>query len=508
MKYFNLSDALAYHDRTKHRPTRYAASLGYMDWATQPDPFRHYEDTQLKPLPKSQLSVPYHLLFEPQALPSAPLCRESVGHLLRYSLGLAAWKSHGSSRWALRCNASSGNLQPTECYLIAPPLEGISDQTSLSHYASKVHALEMLSTYDTSLWNTLPDESIIIVLSSLLWREAWKYGERSWRYCQLDAGHAAQAIRVSAATLGWNCTQLSIDTAEISHQLGFDDASRFIPLEEESIDMVLLISSSSQKTTEFSLPLPSSPPLNPANRISPSHHDWPILRVIDEATQGIYPSKTTPFHRSVPPPSLGSSEVILQRRSAQAMNASSISEEQFRQILNSSLDVEGSEDVHFAIFVNRVDGIESGLYFYLRKQDELPFLQKSLNPAFEWLNKNEGLYLLRRGDLSSTAKALSCNQDIARDGAFSFGMLCRFSSTLEEYGAIGYKNLYHQCGSIGQMMYLEATSLGLSATGIGCFLDDEFHHILGIKDETYQSLYHFTIGRAIVDPRLTTEPPY
>src|SRR2546423_12504520 len=36
-----------YHERTKHRPSRYAASLGYMDWATQPDPFRRYEGAAL-----------------------------------------------------------------------------------------------------------------------------------------------------------------------------------------------------------------------------------------------------------------------------------------------------------------------------------------------------------------------------------------------------------------------------------------------------------------------------
>ncbi len=36
-----------YHERTKHRPSRYAASLGYMDWATQPDPFRRYEGAEI-----------------------------------------------------------------------------------------------------------------------------------------------------------------------------------------------------------------------------------------------------------------------------------------------------------------------------------------------------------------------------------------------------------------------------------------------------------------------------
>ena len=46
---------VAYHERTKHHFHRYAASLGYMDWATQPDPFRRYAGADLVrlPLPKA-----------------------------------------------------------------------------------------------------------------------------------------------------------------------------------------------------------------------------------------------------------------------------------------------------------------------------------------------------------------------------------------------------------------------------------------------------------------------
>ena len=39
---------VAYHERTKHHFHRYAAALGYMDWATQPDPFRRYAGADLR----------------------------------------------------------------------------------------------------------------------------------------------------------------------------------------------------------------------------------------------------------------------------------------------------------------------------------------------------------------------------------------------------------------------------------------------------------------------------
>jgi len=106
------------------------------------------------------------------------------------------------------------------------------------------------------------------------------------------------------------------------------------------------------------------------------------------------------------------------------------------------------------------------------------------------------------------SKAISCSQDIASDGAFSLGMLCNFSEQLQTYGAHRYKELYWECGAIGQQLYLDATSMGLSGTGIGCFLDDMMHSTLGLKTTKFQVLYHFTVGRGYVDSRIQTKDAY
>ncbi|MGB6328412.1 MAG: hypothetical protein WBF48_05760 [Halarcobacter sp.] len=42
----NLNMVYTYHNETKHSQQRYARSLGYMDWATQPNPYRTYIDTK------------------------------------------------------------------------------------------------------------------------------------------------------------------------------------------------------------------------------------------------------------------------------------------------------------------------------------------------------------------------------------------------------------------------------------------------------------------------------
>ena len=87
-------------------------------------------------------------------------------------------------------------------------------------------------------------------------------------------------------------------------------------------------------------------------------------------------------------------------------------------------------------------------------------------------------------------------------------MLCNFSKTLHDDGTHKYKEIYWECGAIGQQLYLEATSLGLSGTGIGCFLDDTVHDILGLKNNLFQSMYHFTLGKGYVDSRIQTRPAY
>ena len=56
-RYRNLSSTdpvdrvIRYHLQTKHHFNRYARSLGFLDWANQPDPFRRFDGAPLIPLP-------------------------------------------------------------------------------------------------------------------------------------------------------------------------------------------------------------------------------------------------------------------------------------------------------------------------------------------------------------------------------------------------------------------------------------------------------------------------
>ena len=61
---------------------------------------------------------------------------------------------------------------------------------------------------------------------------------------------------------------------------------------------------------------------------------------------------------------------------------------------------------------------------------------------------------------------------------------------------------------LGQILYLEAEAAGVRGTGIGCFFDDAVHGVLGLTDNRWQSLYHFTVGEPLEDARLQSLPAY
>jgi len=107
---------IAYHERTKHHFYRYAAALGYLDWATQPNPFRRYAgaDFVRLPLPTAGRPLPYRQLYAIGTVPPEPLSVEAVSLFFRYALSLTAWKCFHETTWSLRANPSSGDLHPTE----------------------------------------------------------------------------------------------------------------------------------------------------------------------------------------------------------------------------------------------------------------------------------------------------------------------------------------------------------------------------------------------------------
>ena len=558
---------IAYHVRTKHHFNRYARSLGYLDWANQPNPFRRFDGTQLVRLPllkadEEPRSPSYDAIYQPGSVPVQPLTNRTVSRFFELALGLSAWKKAGESEWALRNNPSSGNLHPTEGYVLLPSAEGLDLKPGLYHYAPREHGVELRADCSPAAISRLlapfPSGAFLFGLTSVHWREAWKYGERAFRYCNHDVGHAIGSARIAAATLGWKMALLDgADQNQTARVLGTHRVDDFSGVEPEHPDCLAVIwpveaearaSSSSRENQNLPLFLEEAavtgvavgPWHGKANELSREHGvHWDVIDQVAEAswkTSLEHPIVSLAGTPIVPPGTLHASRttddaaaIIRQRRSAVSFDGrTSISAATFFHILQRVMPrVERPQlqrpmpwdvlpwdpAIHLMLFVHRVEGLEAGLYMLARDPNKLPFLQQSMNPELEWTPapgcpNDLPLFWLLQGDAQRLAAQVSCQQGIAGDSAFSLGMLAEFEGRLRQGGAWWYPRLFWEAGVVGQVLYLEAEAAGVRGTGIGCFFDDPVHEVVGIKDLSIQSLYHFTVGGPVDDQRLMTLPPY
>ena len=518
----------AYHERTKHHLNRYAAGPGGLDWADQPDPFRRFKGCDKIPLPPPGASLPvlFSELDWAETIAVQPLNRCNLGLLLELAFGLSAWKQYGSDRWALRCNPSSGNLHPTEAYVVNADTALMP--AGVYYYVSYDHALEKRCEF-------LPaqaDSGLYIALTSIHWREAWKYGERAYRYCQHDIGHALAAMRYAAAVLGWSLELIAeCGDDELGQLLGLDRRDDFREREGESPDLICRIRympSDTEQTeiTDFLKNAEAAVWYGQAERLSAFHRNhWPLIDEVARAARK--PHTEEPCYRiqHLPLPvshcDKTASAIIRQRRSAQRFDALTyLPKSDFKRLLNAVMpssrvpfDVwRWPPRVHLLLFVQRVENLEPGVYLLPRAVEAEATLRAAIAKDFDWQLVEGGfeslpLYRLIAADCGRAAKTLSCHQDIAGDGAFSMAMLAEFQQPLS-VSPWRYRHLFWETGLIGQALYLEAEAVGMRGTGIGCFFDDSVHEVLGFIDNRFQSLYHFTVGQPLEDSRLQTLPAY
>ena len=524
---------IRYHEETKHHLDRYARSLGYMDWDNQPSPFRFYKGAPEVPLPLLSGDPPAgHLgLFEP-GRPSAPLTLANVAGFLELSVGLSAWKAVSGGRWSLRMNPSSGNLHPTETHLVLPRMDGCGGGNY--HYVPLQHVLERRADLPDDLWQIMRShfgaESFLAGLTSIFWRESWKYGERAFRYCNHDVGHALAALRFAANLFGWRLTCLTgLSDDAVETILGLRQA-RFPLRDEEHPDLLCAVDAGGQRPLPRTLPddlvsaFAKIPFTGQPNALSRGHTDWEI---IDRATEFSRKPATPdeplrlekPAWATADESKLSAAQIIRRRRSATDFDRrKGIPRDHFLAMLDKTLPRDGMAPfdvglgepaLHLLVFVHQVDGLPTGLYFLSRNDQDLADLRALTSPEFLWEPVRPGfpLFLLRPGTFRQTAARVSCHQDIAGSSAFSLGMLARFEETVNRE-PFRYRHLFWESGMIGQVLYLEAEAHGVRGTGIGCFFDDAVHDLLGLSGHRYQSLYHFTVGHPLEDPRLTTLPPY
>ena len=522
--------AAAYHERSKHRLERYANGPETLDWDAQPDPFRRYRGAPLTPLPllDTDPDTPWAALAAPGSVPPAPFNLASLGALFELSLALAAWKQAGPDRWSVRINPSSGNLHPTEGWLLCQGVTGLAD--GVHHYAPHEHALELRAALPSPGAGAGP--RVFVALSSIVWREAWKYGERALRYCLLDAGHAAGALAYAAALQGWTLQPRPVPAAELAAWLGLDrDADFPGGAEREEPELLCELCPPGQPPA----PLPGlwlQQPLwhGHANRLDPHPmYRWPV---IDQALDATRPQGPDSPHTA--PPVRGTvstggtdtpaADLIRRRRSAQRFDAQARLDSRALwpllqallpgQLPFSALQV--ADHVHLLLFAHRVDGLAPGAYLLPRSEAGATLLRRQLPVSLDWAPVPEApvelsLWRLAANPaLAGTLRTLNCHQALGSDAILGFALLAEFQPLPTPWA---YRERLMEAGLLGQVLYLQAEALGLAGTGIGCFFDDALHQLIGLTPASapqapLQSVYHFTIGRALVDGRVATTAPY
>jgi SagB-type dehydrogenase family enzyme len=336
---------------------------------------------------------------------------------------------------------------------------------------------------------------IVFVLTSVVWREVWKYGERAYRYCLHDIGHAWQALALSARALGCDTFAAGSFVDDEVDQLCRPNQDEWpmlmVSLHGESIPVR---EADTGKTVWFG---------GQANLLSKETIDQPLIDSIHFATKQsssgnsgtsfAEPAPTGSGEIELPPPASTNrsfGEVARRRRSAldflggmQSMSLAELSAILACTAQPLLADFAGTRFIQLYLYVHRVEGLLPGVYRFWPERAELEQVQS--------------------GDQRVAAAALSLGQDLAGNACVAFSMIGDLDRAAGTFGDRGYRYVHFEAGAIGQRLYLAAEALGLGATGIGAFYDDEVCRHLNLTPKQGQVVYHFAIGYPVPDSRIS-----
>ncbi|MGA9189112.1 MAG: SagB/ThcOx family dehydrogenase [Methanosarcina sp.] len=551
----DLKAILDYHQTSKHNFKTYAPGPHHLDMQIKPESFLNYNGAQLLSLDKwsdeeikHEIFPAYEQAFSPEKLEPSELDAKTISRLFFDSFAISVWKKAEGTKWPLRVNPSSGNLHPTEVYLISGPVNGLIKSPSVCHYAPLPHALELRAEFSLDTWKLLssgfPKGTFFVGFTSIYWRVSWKYGLRAFRYAQHDIGHAIAALTFAAAGFGWKTSLLAdMGSEEIAGLLGI--SGRKGPEKQEPACLLAVypagetcnrgkVNSSAVSAFE-ALSWKGVP-----NILSPKHIEWVGIEKAASAAQKTETDYLEKKCELIPDTQVVSSlkvnnsknlsdletvplrSVIRKRRSALEMNNSAYMEkEAFYEMLQKTLPVNNpifnplafGSFTHLLLFVNRVKDLLPGLYIFLRKPAEKERFKAAVRPDFLWEKPKNcpsdlEFYLLMEETLDDFAAQLSCAQRKVADACFTACMLSEFEEPLNKFGPWIYPYLFWECGILGQLLYLEAEANGFRGCGIGCFFDDPLHEAIGLRGFEYQDLYHFAVGAPLQEIGVITLPAY
>ncbi len=421
-----------YHSTTKHSYNSVRTNPNRLSWEDQPSTYKNYPEHYQKrklDLEKEEDNFLYHIA------------------------GLTAKKSYPSGEYYLRINPSAGALYPNELYFQARGVEGIED--GIYHYEVRSSSLTLLQciTDNEGLEPYFGDKTAmkgyLFLVSAVYFRSSWKYKNRAFRYCLLDAGHLLGSIEASALLRPAAVQMIyTIDREKLNRMFGFEDREWFL----SGCSMAVPIQDQEVSPIEFSLPyVDGSRTFDPNPLIVQAYNETMQL---ESCRREVKAPKFT-YHREK------LQETIFTRRSQRGFQEGAITKGQFNYImeaLHQPVLSDCDEDVSVYVVINRVLDMPLGLY-------------------------KEGEYI-KYGDFARKAGYLSLEQySLSMQGAVAFFLTSK---------AKNYQALYQKAGIIGHRLYVASLYMGIGCSGIGAYYDDEVNAFVE-NDEMV--LYALAIGK-------------
>ncbi|WP_018703011.1 SagB/ThcOx family dehydrogenase [Anaeromusa acidaminophila] len=128
------------------------------------------------------------------------------------------------------------------------------------------------------------------------------------------------------------------------------------------------------------------------------------------------------------------------------------------------------------LLINRVEGLEPGLYRFLALDHQL----QQLSTEAAW-----------PAVLSHACKG----QEIVKNSAVSFFWVAESPRMTWRYGERGYRYLFLDAGHVCQNLYLSSEAVGCGCCAIGAFDDEALHDLLDLGEEERFVVYGAAVGK-------------
>jgi SagB-type dehydrogenase family enzyme len=478
--------ALVYHQETKHSPTSIRLSNHYLNWDNKPKPFKFYTNIPSIPLPvdfplPSLNVITMKETDQISALENNKINTELLSSILFFSSGITRQIKFPHGRYFMRAAPATGALYPIELYIVCENVNGL--QAGIYHFCPGQFTLTKLREGDyRQLLSEAAgsDPGIInspftIVLTSIAWRNAWKYQARSYRHWFWDSGVITANMIATAMSFGLETKlitgfvdkvvnemlcleeikEASIVLVPIGIGLSQEEPkqieypSRFVP------DIVPI---SQRKEVEYDQiwKLHNSSSLNSSDEVREWTRSISRIQEITEREDVDVKIQSKPIEpRSVISQSL--SDVILLRGSTRKFSRQPITFSQLSNILYSLTrpthsdfgDKKSMIDIYF--IANDVSNMQKGAYFFNRKDNSIVLLKANVQ--------------------REVSGYLCLEQSLFSDASVVFYIMTNLGLIVDILGNRGYRSCQFESGIIAGRIYLSAYNQKIGASG-STFYDD------------------------------------